>query len=159
MKLSIIILSIITIIFTGCGTDQTDISNVKVNANVTDNTAFNDNSNAVKPAETAEGGVLVLSGSGKSENYTCNGREVEVEESTTANKFILTGECKKLTVDGVSNKVYVDRVGEIVVSGTSNKVYYGEGPDGGKPKITKNGTSLIVEQTDKAGSTDGKSKE
>ncbi|HXH69966.1 MAG TPA: DUF3060 domain-containing protein, partial [Pyrinomonadaceae bacterium] len=88
---------------------------------------------------------LILSGSGESATYPCNGREVEVEESVTASTYTLTGECKKLMVDGVSVTVNVEKVGEIVVIGVSNKVIYGEGIGGKKPKITKSGTSTSAE--------------
>jgi hypothetical protein len=50
-----------------------------------------------------------------------------------------------VTVDGVSNEVKVEKVGEIVVKGTSNKVAYGEGLGGKKPKISKSGTSTSVD--------------
>ena len=66
-------------------------------------------------------------------------------KNRTASRYTLTGECKKLVVDGVSNVINVEKVGEIVVSGTSNKVFYTEGLNGKKPKITKNGTSTSVE--------------
>lgn len=88
---------------------------------------------------------LILSGSGESTTHACNGREVEVEESATAISYNLTGECKKLTVDGVSVTVNVEKVGEIVVKGVSNKVVYVEGIGGKKPKITKSGTSTSAE--------------
>ena len=88
---------------------------------------------------------LVLIGSGESTTYPCNGREVEIEESATAISYTFTGECKKITVDGVSVTVNVEKVGEIVVKGVSNKVIYGEGIGGKKPKITKSGTSTSAE--------------
>ncbi|HXG86157.1 MAG TPA: DUF3060 domain-containing protein [Pyrinomonadaceae bacterium] len=87
---------------------------------------------------------LILSGSGESATYPCDGREVEVDESVTASSYTLTGECKKLTVDGVTVTVNVEKVGEIVVAGVSNKVIYGEGIGGRKPKITKSGPSTFV---------------
>ncbi len=111
------------------------------------NTAPVEDSNVNEAKPTPEmGGILVLSGTSESLMIPCNGREVELDEDTTANTYTLTGECKKLVVDGVSNRVYVDKVGEIQVVGASNKVYYGEGLDGKEPKITKKGTSLIVEK-------------
>lgn len=91
------------------------------------------------------GGKLVLSGTSESRSIPCSGREVEVEEAATASKYTLTGECKKVTVDGVSNEVEVEKVGEIVVKGTSNKVVYGEGIGGKAPKITKSGVSTSAD--------------
>jgi outer membrane lipopolysaccharide assembly protein LptE/RlpB len=91
------------------------------------------------------GGKLVLSGNSESATHACQGREVEVVETATANTYTLTGECKKLTVDGVSNTINVDKVGEVVVTGVSNKIVYGEGIGGKKPKITKSGTSTFVD--------------
>ena len=98
---------------------------------------------AVSKEENGE--KLILSGTGETSTYPCNGREVEIEEAATANNYTLTGECKKLTVAGVSNKITVEKVGEIVAAGISNKVTYGEGIGGKRPKISKSGTSTSVE--------------
>lgn len=95
--------------------------------------------------ENSEGGKLVLSDTGKVAVYPCNGREVEIEEPATANDYTLTGECKKLTVNGVSNKIKVDKVGAISVTGVSNKIAYGEGLNNQKPPIKKSGTDNSVE--------------
>lgn len=105
------------------------------------------NQNAAANSETAGGEEtkLILSGSGESRTFPCNGREVEVVESVTASTFTLTGECKKVTVDGVTVTVNVEKVGEIAVKGISNRVVYGEGIGGKKPKITKSGTSTFAE--------------
>ncbi|MDQ3798028.1 MAG: DUF3060 domain-containing protein [Acidobacteriota bacterium] len=92
-----------------------------------------------------DGGKLILTGTSQSATYPCNGREVEIDEDTTTGKYTLTGECGKLTVDGVSNVVRVEKVGEIVVKGVSNKVIYVEGIGGRKPKITNTGTSTSAE--------------
>lgn len=95
-------------------------------------------------AETGDG-KLILSGTGEIATYPCNGREVEIEEEATANSYTLTGECKKLTVAGVSNKITVEKVGEIAAGGISNRVTYTEGIGGKSPKISKSGTSNTVE--------------
>lgn len=87
---------------------------------------------------------LLLSETSDFKTIPCNGREIEVSEDATASTYKLTGECKKVTVDGVSNKVTVEKVSEIIVKGTSNAVIYGEGIDGKKPKITKTGVSTSV---------------
>lgn len=88
---------------------------------------------------------LILTGTSESRTFPCNGREIEITEDATSNNYTLTGECKKLTVDGVSNSVNVETVGEIVVTGVSNKIIYGEGLNGKKPKIKKSGTSTSVD--------------
>lgn len=95
--------------------------------------------------ESGDSTKLILSGTGETVSYPCNGREVEIGEEATANVYTLTGECKKLTVNGVSNKINVERVGEIVARGISNKVTYGEGIGGKPPKISKSGPSTSVE--------------
>jgi hypothetical protein len=154
LKRNIIILAIMALSIAGCGTEKRKTeekaadTNTKTETagNINANVAANENNTNSESSKTEETGPLVLFGDGKSEAYECKGREVEVDESTTANKFTLSGECKKLKVDGVSNRVYVDKVGEIEVIGTSNKVYYGAGLDGPKPKIMKKGTSLVVEK-------------
>ncbi len=118
-------------------------SNNAINAETANKNA--DATNSKTENGSSGGAKLVLSVSGESATYPCNGGEVEVDESVTASRYILTGECKKLTVDGVSVTVNVEKVGEVVVKGVSNKVIYGEGIGGKKPKITKNGPSVFVE--------------
>lgn len=118
-------------------------------ANKTDYSSAN-NTLAEKPAsekgQPVEGGNLILSDVGKTATFPCQGREIEIVEEATANSFTFTGECPKLVVNGVSNKIFVEKVGEVVVSGISNKITYGEGIGGKKPKITKSGTHTDVYQ-------------
>lgn len=114
------------------------------NMNVAVSTSAGSNSAAVSKDGDSQT-PLMLTDSNESSTYPCNGREIQIDESTTAKNYFLTGECKKLTVDGVSNTVNVEKVGEIVVKGTSNKVIYGEGLGGKKPKITKSGVSTAVD--------------
>ncbi|MEZ5346207.1 MAG: DUF3060 domain-containing protein [Pyrinomonadaceae bacterium] len=106
------------------------------------------NSNAANTSSSTPemGGTLLLTDTGKFETISCNQRDVELDSESTANTYTFTGECKTLIVDGVSNKVYVEKVGSIDVKGISNKVFYKSGLDGEKPKIKKEGTSTIVEQ-------------
>jgi hypothetical protein len=135
----------------GCGYELPKATNGGVSAPQTNQNAAGQsaNRNAVPTVreETDAGGEgkLILSGTSETRNFPCQNREVEVLEEATANSYNLTGECKKVTVDGVSNEVKVEKVGEIVVKGTSNKVAYGEGLGGKKPKISKSGTSTSVD--------------
>lgn len=117
--------------------------NSKNQSNQADKNAGNANSN--QESGNSDGEKLVLTGTSQYASYPCNGREVEIDEDTTTGKYTLTGECKKLTVDGVASTVRVEKVGEIVVRGVSNKVIYGEGIGGRKPKITNTGSSTSVE--------------
>lgn len=87
---------------------------------------------------------LILSEGSDYKTIPCNGREIEVTDDVTASTYKLQGECKKITIAGVSNKVTVDKVGEIIVNGTSISVIYGEGINGKTPKITKSGASTEV---------------
>lgn len=156
MKLKVLIFLIVGLFLFGCDYQfrekpQTDenvnAANSQKNQNSNNQANQSNNANAgnskTKNADLS-GEPLILSGTSESTTFPCNKREVEVVEDATANSYTLTGECKKLTVDGVSNKVTVEKVGEIVVKGTSNKVTYGEGLDGKKPKITKSGVSTEV---------------
>ncbi len=93
-----------------------------------------------------ESGPLMLAHTGNNGMYECNNREVIIDESATANSYRLTGECKSLSVDGVSNEVKVDKVAKISVTGTSNTVLYRDLIEGEKPEISMDGTSLKVEQ-------------
>lgn len=138
---------------TGNGESNSTNSAVSVNQNTknesngaTSAQQGNKNNGAANSKNADGGGAtkLVLTNSGESATFPCGGREVEVDESVTASNYTLTGECKKLTVDGVTVTVTVEKVGEIVATGVSNKVVYGEGVNGKKPKITKSGPSVWV---------------
>lgn len=156
MKQTAFIILILVFMFTGCNYKLREPVKTPANTNTAEISEKSDSANTNKSivtsreVETAEGGKLILSGTSESTSYPCNGREVEIEEAATANTLTLTGECRKLTVNGVSNKVFVEKVGEIVVTGVSNKVLYGGGIGGKKPKISKTGASTSVEQKDAA---------
>ncbi len=136
MKQLFIFLLALSFIISGCSSETT----------TTKKTGDNSNANIVESSTPEIGGSLVLSDTGKFETISCRERDVEIDQEATANTYTFTGECKTLVVDGVSNKVYVEKVGAIEVKGISNKVYYKSGLDGEKPKIKKEGTSTIVEQ-------------
>ena len=139
MKSYLIILLSVIIILNACASEVSDNLNANQNANA-------ENANAVENAEepVMEGDLLYLDETGETAAYECKKREVEIDG--TANNYNFTGECKKLTVKGVSNKVKVEKVGEIIVEGNSNKITYGEGLDGKEPKITKDGITPTVEK-------------
>jgi len=164
MKLKTAVFLLGGLLWTACGYELPKVTNTADNpansaASANQNTKnqsndpinakqANNNAGAVN-SKTGDGNTgeakLLLSNSGESATYPCNGGEVEVEESVTASRYTLTGECKKLIVDGVSVTVNVEKVGEIVVTGVSNKIIYGEGISGKKPKIKKSGPSVTVE--------------
>lgn len=142
MKFNLFLPILICLFFLGC------------NYNIPENPVVEENTNT-KPqkseAQLAEEkrllteDPLIFSETSDSKTIPCNNREIEITEDATASNYKLTGECKKVTVAGVSNKVTVEKVGEIVVSGSSNKVIYSEGPEGRKPKITKTGVSTSID--------------
>ena len=123
--------------------ENVNASTAQTNQNA--NNQSNENKAANSKEEISSDTPLILSGTSENTTFPCGGREVEVTTDSTANNYILTGECKKLTVDGVSNTIKVEKVGEISVTGVSNKVIYGEGLNGKKPKIKKSGTSTSVD--------------
>lgn len=145
MKLKIFIVLIAGLHLQACASEPVNTAKNANNQNANSNTVKTAPANV--NAGNANGGdtTLMLNDISKTATIPCNGREVEIEEPTTTSNYTFTGECKKLIVDGVSNQVTVEKVGEIVVMGVSNKVFYGEGLDGKKPKITKNGVSVIVQ--------------
>jgi hypothetical protein len=153
LKLKVFIILILGFVISGCNYKLREP--VKTSGNASTASANNKedytsadtakSGNTISGADETIDGKLVLSSTGASATYPCKGREVEIGEDATANTLTLTGECKKLIVDGVSNSVFVEKVGEIVVTGTSNKVIYGEGIGGKQPKISKSGTSTSVE--------------
>jgi len=142
MKSKLFSLILVCLFFLGC------------NYNIPQNPVVEDNSNTKPQKSEAQleaekrlltENPLILSEVSDNKTVPCNNREIEISEDSTASNYKLTGECKKVTVAGVSNKVTVEKVGEIVVSGSSNKVVYGEGLDGKKPKITKTGVGTAVD--------------
>ncbi|MFV0390074.1 MAG: DUF3060 domain-containing protein [Pyrinomonadaceae bacterium] len=116
----------------------------------TGNQTAENNAVNVSPTVEEETGPLILSQTGNNGFYKCNGREVEVTKDASSNDYRLTGECKSLKVDGVSNIIDVDKVGKIEVRGTSNKIYYKELVDGKKPEIKIAGVNNEVKQDSKA---------
>lgn len=134
MKTKILSFIIIGLLLSACDNGKQNAVN---NANVNTNAA------AKPPIDSSV--PLLLSGTNEFSKIPCGGRVVEIDETATANDYTLTGECKKITVDGVSNEINVEKVGEIVVKGSSNKVIYTEGLDGKKPKITNSGVSSVID--------------
>lgn len=155
MKSKLLIILIGGLFLAGCDyqfkeTPQTEsnspINSANKNTNAQTSAAGTNQADVTSPVKDENGtDPLILTGTSESRTIPCNDRTVEVVENATANSYTLTGSCKKLTVDGVSNKVSVEKVGEISVKGTSNKVTYVEGLDGKKPKITKSGVSTAVD--------------
>ncbi|HLM02856.1 MAG TPA: DUF3060 domain-containing protein [Pyrinomonadaceae bacterium] len=157
MKSKLLIFFIGGLICTACNYQSPDVKPAENAANSgtqTSQSSKNQSNQADKNAAATnsnqenggnDGEKLILTGTSQSASYPCNGREVEIDADTTTGKYTFTGECKKLTVDGVASTVRVEKVGEIVVKGVSNKVIYGEGIGGRKPKITKSGPSTSVE--------------
>lgn len=160
MKSKFLVLLIIGLFLSGCDYKFSETPQTEENGNVANsqtNRNSNNQTNVMNAANTDENSAntktetinsnepLVLSGTSESATFLCGGREVEIVEDATANTYNLTGECKKLTVGGVSNTVNVEKVGEISVAGISNKVIYGEGLNGKSPKIKKDGPSTSVD--------------
>ena len=147
MKAKLLLFVLIGLFLNACGNDET-----------AKNQNANTNANKPNATPTIDSNVpLILTGTSDSSKIPCGGRVVEIDETATANDYTLTGECKKITVDGVSNSVTAEKVGEIVVKGSSNKVVYVEGLDGKKPKISNTGVSTTVDT--KKSLEDKKSKE
>ncbi len=157
MKSKFLVFLMIGLFLSGCNYKFSETTQIEENGNVS-NARTNQNSNNQinaanagnsaansKPEIINSSEPLILSGTSEGGTFPCGGREVEIGSEATANSYTLTGECKKLTVDGVSNTVNVEKVGEISVAGTSNKVVYGEGLNGKNPKIKKSGVSTSVD--------------
>jgi hypothetical protein len=142
MKFNLILLVLICVFFAGCYYNKLKEVVVEENTN-----AANRKTQAQIDAENRllTEDPLIFSEASDYKSFPCNGREIEIVKEATSNTFKISGECKKLTVDGVANNVTVEKVGEIVVRGTSNKVTYGEGLEGKKPKIDKTGISNTVD--------------
>jgi hypothetical protein len=155
LKKQIIVL-IVTFIFVGCNYQFRDIPRDEANTGVarTDSDKpVNDGGNkteekAPPKPEVPEGGEFLITEVGKMINHTCNNSTLELDKDTTSNTVNVRGICRKIIVDGVSNNVFAEEVGEIVVRGISNKVIYKKGIGGGKPKISVTGTSTSAKQAE-----------
>jgi hypothetical protein len=151
LKKQIIVL-ILAFIFVGCNYKLRDIEKEKAEAEA----ALPDSEKTPKvkappKPEVPEGGEFLISDTGKMINHTCNKSTLELDKDTTSNTVNVKGICQKIIVDGVSNNVFVEEVGEIVVRGISNKVVYKKGIGGGKPKISVTGTSTSAKQAEPKG--------
>lgn len=142
MKFNLILFALIGVLFSGCNYNKLREVVVEENTNVA-NRKTQEQIEAENRLLTED--PLILSETSDYKSFPCNGREIEILKDAISNTFKISGECKKITVDGVANNVTVEKVGEIVVRGTSNKVTYGEGLEGKKPKIGKTGISNSVE--------------
>lgn len=160
MKLKLLVLLIVGLFLSDCAYKFSETSQTEENSNSSkaqidrngnnksnDNVANTDKNLANQASKDENTGTenLILDGTSENAMYDCNGREVEIGKDATASNYTLKGECKKLTVDGVSNTVNVEKVGEISVLGVSNTVIYGEGLGGKKPKIKKSGVSASID--------------
>ena len=134
MKAKLLFFITIGLFLTACGGESQNTNNANANAN---------SAAAKTPIDSSV--PLILSGTSEFSKIPCGGREVEIDETATSNDYTLTGECKKITVNGVSNEIKVEKVGEIIIKGSSNKVIYTEGLDGKKPKIKNTGVSSTVD--------------
>ena len=141
MKSKILTFFIGSVFLFGCGADEPANTNVNLNANTG---STNEKSVDVSREK------LFISSVGVTLTQDCNGREVEFDEDSTGNTYVFRGECKNLTVNGVANKVEVEKVGEITIDGVSNTIVYGAGLDDKKPKINKRGKDTSVESKESA---------
>jgi hypothetical protein len=166
MKTKLICIVLFCLSLSGCGYELKNAPQAEQNANnsnVTSNsnrsnqnnspensnlTKPADNTNSTTPGQKSDGSKIVIDGTSESNTFPCADGEVEITKDATANVITLTGECKMLTVDGVSNTINVEKVGEIVLKGVSNKVTYGAGLDGKKPRIKNSGVSTTVESVE-----------
>ena len=144
MKFNLILFALICVIFSGCYYNKLKETVVVENTNVA-NRKTQAQIDAENQLLTED--PLILSEASDYKSFPCNGREIEILKEATSSTFNVSGECKKITVDGVANNVTVEKVGEIVVRGTSNKVTYSEGLEGKKPKIDKTGISNSVDSS------------
>lgn len=97
-------------------------------------------------ASTAEAGAtLELSGSDSRETHRCSPK-TEVNISGSDNDITLTGECKRVSVNGSTNKVKVEAVATIDVTGSENQVTWKRAVGGKKPKVNRTGHDNKVTQ-------------
>lgn len=150
------VLIFLTFIFalSGCNYELRETPKTAANSANTENSANAENpgksASNIAPeeidAEAVEGGELLITDTGRQSEIECLNREVEFDKDTTSNQIYFKGTCKKITVDGVANKITVEEVGQIIVKGVSNRVVYESGIGGGKPKIQVSGISTSAEK-------------
>ncbi|AKJ08350.1 DUF3060 domain-containing protein [Archangium gephyra] len=101
-----------------------------------------------EPGATGEkqaGATLEISGSDSQETHRCSPK-TEVNISGSDNDITLTGECKKVSVNGSTNKVKVEAVESIEVTGSENQVTWKRAVGAKKPKVTRTGHDNKVTQ-------------
>jgi hypothetical protein len=96
-------------------------------------------------AGEAAGATQELSGSGMQETLRCS-PNTEVNISGSDNDITLTGECKRVSVDGSTNKVKVEAVATIDVTGSENQVTWKRAVGAKKPKVNRTGHNNKVTQ-------------
>ncbi|WP_375768778.1 DUF3060 domain-containing protein [Archangium gephyra] len=93
----------------------------------------------------AAGTELEISGSGSQESHRCSPK-TEVNISGSDNDITLTGECKRVSVNGSTNKVKVEAVATIDVTGSDNQVTWKRAVGAKKPKVNRTGSNNKVTQ-------------
>ena len=91
------------------------------------------------------GATLDISGSDSQETHRCSPK-TEVNISGSDNDITLTGECKKVSVNGSTNKVQVEAVAAIEVTGSENQITWKRAVGAKKPKVTRTGHDNKVTQ-------------
>jgi hypothetical protein len=94
------------------------------------------------PAEltVARGGVLSVSGNGRSQTISCNDGTLNL--SGNGNTFTVTGHCLRLQVSGNYTRVTIDSADTIDAGGIYTVTIY----HSGTPKISKSGIDVTVSQ-------------
>jgi hypothetical protein len=96
-------------------------------------------------AGDAAGATQELSGSGMQETLRCSPK-TEVNISGSDNDITLTGECKRVSVNGSTNKVTVEAVATIDVTGSENQITWKRAVGAKKPKVNRTGHNNKVTQ-------------
>jgi hypothetical protein len=101
---------------------------------------------STKGVEQTDGKTIQVDGIGHKLNYTLNGGTVEV--SGGDNIVTVKGSARKVAVSGTGNKVYIDKVDNVIIEGGGNTVYYRtSGTKSGKPNASLTGVgNKVVKQ-------------
>ena len=95
--------------------------------------------------EKQAGAALEISGSESQESHRCS-PATEVNISGSDNDITLTGECKRVSVNGSTNKVKVEAVAAIDVTGSDNQIIWKRAVGAKKPKVNRTGHNNKVTQ-------------
>ena len=86
---------------------------------------------------------LKVQGVGKKATFACK-KDQDVEVQGSGHQLVLTGECRRVTVQGTEHKLTIEHAATILAQGVGHAIGYKRGPSGKEPKIKTQGLDVKV---------------